>query len=93
MLLLNDSSTEVHALAMVYIVKCDMLAIFATYKNCQNRDSCRELVFSTSSAFTNLEILRQIHNFHKNREAQLLRFLPFIAKNRNFRKNHKNRES
>ena len=70
-----------------------MLAIFATYKNCQNRDSCRELVFSTSSAFTNLEILRQIHNFHKNREAQLLRFLPFIAKNRNFRKNHKNRES
>ena len=93
MLLLNESSIEVHAFTMYYVVKCDMLAIFETYRNCQNRDSCREIVFSTFSAFTNLEILRQIHNICKNREAQLLRFLPFIAKNRNFGKNHKNRES
>ena len=53
MLLLNESSTEVHAFAMDYRVKCDILAIFATYESCQNRDSCWELVFSTSSAFTN----------------------------------------
>ena len=65
---------------MDYIVKCDMLAIFSMYKNCQNRDSCRELVFSTSSAFTNLEILRQIHIFCKNSRGPVVTIFAIYRK-------------
>ena len=39
---------EVYALAMHRIVKSDMLSIFAMSKNCQNHDSCWELMYYSS---------------------------------------------